>query len=304
MTPGAGQVFRMGGAASWRNNKMIRGFLRAFLTLAVLSVLLFPVWAQGPPVIGDAYVQSSAAGTNFGTQPTLIVAPTRNQAYIQFNTTAYSGTIAKATLWLFVNRVTAVGNQQIGVYDAAGAWTESGLNFNNQPCPVGSCTATPLADLTVPNTTTADYWVSVDITGEVQGWVSAPSSNNGIMLSSPLGGASVQFDSKESTTTSHPAILDIQVTSAGPAGPSGPSGPTGATGPAGPSGATGVVGPSGATGAAGPSGAKGPSGADRLDWLDRRNRRGWTERPERADGRIRQHGHTSDVIAYGDWAHC
>jgi hypothetical protein len=78
---------------------------------------------------------------------------------------------------------------------------------------------------------------------------------------------SVAFDSKESTSTSHPATLSILLSSSGPAGPTGATGATGATGVgvAGPTGATGatgvgVAGPTGATGATG-AGVPGPTGA-------------------------------------------
>jgi hypothetical protein len=68
----------------------------------------------------------------------------------------------------------------------------------------------------------------------------------------------VAFDSKESTTTSHPAMLTITLIAIGPTGATGPTGPTGATGAAG---AQGPVGPTGAQGPAGATGAQGPQGA-------------------------------------------
>jgi hypothetical protein len=57
------------------------------------------------------------------------------------------------------------------------------------------------------------------------------------------------MDSKESTSTSHNAILLITLSS--PAGPTGATGATGPAGPAGPAGPTGPPGPKGATGATG-----------------------------------------------------
>jgi len=65
---------------------MKSSLVRMLLALAVLSLVLSPGWAQGPPVVADAYVTSAAAGTNFGTQATLGVAPTTSNTYIQFDT--------------------------------------------------------------------------------------------------------------------------------------------------------------------------------------------------------------------------
>jgi len=120
----------------------------------------------------------------------------------------------------------------------------------------------------------------------VQGWITAPGSNNGFMIQANAG-ASIQFDSKENTSTSHPGMLTIVLVGNGPTGPTGavstvagPAGPTGAastvagpSGPTGPSGVTGstgaastVAGPTGSTGAtstvAGPTGPTGPSGSN------------------------------------------
>jgi hypothetical protein len=58
----------------------------------------------------------------------------------------------------------------------------------------------------------------------------------------------VVLDSKESTTTSHPATIDVLVVSVGPQGPAGPTGATGAAGTAGAPGATGATGPTGPAG--------------------------------------------------------
>jgi hypothetical protein len=70
----------------------------------------------------------------------------------------------------------------------------------------------------------------LDLDVEVQGWLTTPGNNHGLMLAANTvnNTTAVQFDSKESTTTSHPAQLQIVLH--GPTGPSGPSGPEGATG--------------------------------------------------------------------------
>jgi Collagen triple helix repeat (20 copies). len=112
--------------------------------------------------------------------------------------------------------------------------------------------------------TVAGQYVSVDLTAQVQAWVNAPASNNGLALAS--SGANVLFDSKENDETSHAARLDITLVNQGPQGiqgipgVAGATGPSGATGPIGPQGIPGPSGPVGPQGVVGPAGATGPQG--------------------------------------------
>ncbi len=111
----------------------------------------------------------------------------------------------------------------------------------------------------------ADTYVSVDVTALVQGWVSNPSTNNGIALTAGL--AAVQFDSKENDLTGHTPILDVALVSQGSPGPKGDSGATGAIGPAGPAGppgSPGAMGPAGPSGVKGDPGVQGPMGPQGL----------------------------------------
>ena len=246
---------------------MQRQFIRWAVAGAVCALWSVSAYAQ-TVVSADTYVQSgTAAGTNFGALANVLVGPggaaaTQNKGLIQFNLSALSSLtgsdVQKAVVWVYVNRVTTSG--QIDVYDVTSSWAENAVTWNVMP------TSGALLGNMVVNS--GNQWVGLDITTEVQTWLSTPASNNGIMLvanSSP--NTAVSLDSKESTTTSHPAQLQIVLNGSGggtgpqgPTGPSGPSGPAGvgSSGPAGPSGATG---PSGAPGIAGPSGPAGPSGS-------------------------------------------
>jgi len=96
----------------------------------------------------------------------------------------------------------------------------------------------------------------VDATAAVKNWLSG-TTNNGFILTPNDGTVLVAFDSKESTTTSHPGILTITLASSGPTGPQGPQGNPGATGSTGPQGPQGNP---GATGNTGPQGPQGPTG--------------------------------------------
>jgi F5/8 type C domain-containing protein/collagen triple helix repeat protein/carbohydrate binding protein with CBM5/12 domain len=196
--------------------------------------------------------------------------------------------VTKATLRLFVTAVTAAGAFDVRV--ANGPWSESTLTWDNQPgagpLVVGGSCANPIpatADPTQPQCITTGQingYVIVDITSQVQAWITNPTSNFGIVLVPTSGySTSVAFDSKESSATSHDPTLDIMVT--GVAGSAATvaigSTNTGAAGtqasvtnsgtssaavlnftiPQGAAGATGFQGPAGLPGPQGPKGDPG-----------------------------------------------
>ena len=208
-------------------------------------------FAQSVPLTQDSYIVPATA-TNFGAATTVNVGGSgASQALVQFDLTALpggttAGNIGKATLVLFVNKVGATGT--INVSTANGVWTEAGVNGNNGPAP-GAAVASGVA------IAQANTYIVVDATAAVQSWVTTPASNNGFIVTPLGGGVNIALDSKESTTTSHPAQLLITLAS------SGATGATGATGPAGPTGSPGPIGPTGVTGSAGPTGATGSTGA-------------------------------------------
>jgi hypothetical protein len=232
---------------------------------AVIALVTVPVLAQGPTVTGDTYLQSGTnASQNFGALANILVGPgtgaTQNRGLVRFDLSGMSGVSAsdvqKAVLWLYVNRVTVAGS--VDVYDVTSSWSESTATWNSPPT-VGANQGTIAV-------TAAGQWVGLDITTEVQGWLTLPSNNYGVMLQAfTAPTTSVSLDAKESTATSHPAQLQIVLVgpagATGPAGAAGPTGATGAAGPSGPSGAAGAAGATGATGVAGPSGAAGAAGA-------------------------------------------
>ena len=83
---------------------------------------------------------------------------------------------------------------------------ESGVNGNNAPVPAASVAST------VAVNNGSDY-VAVDATAAVQAWLSG-TTNSGFIIT-PNTGVNISFDSKESTTTSHPAILSITLVGSG-----------------------------------------------------------------------------------------
>jgi hypothetical protein len=111
----------------------------------------------------------------------------------------------------------------------------------------------------VTTNTTATF-IAADATSAVQGWITTPASNNGFMIQANSG-TSVQFDSKENTSTSHPATLTIVLVGNGPTGMTGTTGTSGANGSNGATGATGASGPAGVIGSTGLAGSTGATGA-------------------------------------------
>jgi Collagen triple helix repeat (20 copies) len=224
----------------------------------LLSLAVSPAVAANAGVSADTFVSQSNATLNFGTLGTINVA-TGNSGLIQFDLSSLNGLtssqIQKATMTIFLNKVLVGGGLDFALTNQA--WSETGATYNNFN--LGLVGAPFLSN--VPVAVAGDY-VTVDVTSQVQAWISGAVTNNGIIIKPAVAqpSTSVVLDSKESTTTSHPAYLDVLVVSAGPSGPQGVAGPTGPSGPSGPAGATGSAGPSGPAGSAGATGPAGPSG--------------------------------------------
>ncbi len=223
------------------------------------ATLILVASAQSFSVIGDTYISSANPTTNFGNLGTLSVAP-GTTSFIQVDLsrlTALGVTasqIQQATMTVFVNRVLASGG--LDVAEVTSAWSESTVTFNTRPTQ-----GAPFAS-NIPAASQGQY-VTFDITNQLQGWVTTPSTNFGVAISPAVAQPStnVVLDSKESTTTSHAAFIDVVLASAGPPGATGATGPAGVAGATGPTGATGFAGPAGPTGATGFAGPAGATGA-------------------------------------------
>jgi hypothetical protein len=223
-------------------------------------LMTVPAWCVDAPVQGDTYISSTYPAVNYGGQATINLA-NGVTALVQFDlSTLPAGTsdadVAKATLYLYVNRMTTAG--YVSISSIAGpAWNEMTATYNSPGLVLG-----PIAGSA--NISAQAVYVSVDVTSLVKDWLrpSGALPNYGIAIQQAAGSSAAAFiDSKESSSTSHPARLEITLNGpAGPEGPTGPIGPAGATGPAGPTGPTGVTGATGVTGPTGPTGATGATG--------------------------------------------
>ncbi|MGD0214595.1 MAG: DNRLRE domain-containing protein [Terriglobales bacterium] len=173
----------------------------AVLLLTTLC-LVTSALAQVTP-LGDSYTNSADPTTNYGAKTLLDVDGASQATYIQFNLSSIptGASISQATLKLYVNAVSTAGAFQ--VYSVNGAWAENTITYDLAPA-LGS-----VINSDVPITTAdKNQYILIPMTSTVQGWVSNPSSNNGVALIA-VSNFDATFDSKESTSTSHPPELDI-----------------------------------------------------------------------------------------------
>src|ERR1700679_4092311 len=175
-------------------------FLPALLLL--LSLFASAAHAQVTP-LGDSYINTANPTKNFGTAVLLDVDGASQATYIQFNLASIPATasVSQATLKLYVNAVTVAGSFNVDY--VGGAWSEGTIDASNAP-PLGTGIA---SNVTV---TAADknQYILVNVTSAVQAWLNGSETNNGLALVANST-FNANFDSKENTTTSHAAELDI-----------------------------------------------------------------------------------------------
>jgi hypothetical protein len=181
--------------------------LKTQLRLASLLSLILLVWTTSYGQLTpsqDAYTSTADPTTNYGAK-TLLDVESSQTTYIQFNLSSIpsgytSADITKATLKLYVNAVTTAGSFNVDFVN--GTWSEATITADNAPALGTTIQASvPLA------TADKNQYILIDITAAVQAWLSG-TANDGVALvgNSPVNAT---FDSKESTTTSHPPELDI-----------------------------------------------------------------------------------------------
>ena len=222
------------------------GFVRLVLCLGVLFLGIHEASALDVTLSGDASVNSAHASVNYGALSNLYVG-NGNTAFLQFDLKALpagttSAQVSRALLTVFVNRVNVAG--AVTVSPVSVPWGEYSVTAATAPAMGGSLGSFPAA--------TPGQFISIDVTAQVQAWLTAAAQDTGFALAS--GAANVLFDSKENDETGHAARLDVTLVSQGPQGVQGPIGPVGAPGVAGP------VGPAGVNGLPGPQGVQGPIG--------------------------------------------
>jgi hypothetical protein len=189
--------------------------LRLASLLSLILLACMGAYGQLTPA-GDSYTNTAASTTNYGAKTLLDVESTQT-SFIQFDLSAIpagytSADITKASLKLYVNAVTTAGSFNVDYVN--GTWTESTIDASNAPA-LGTTIAASVPLITKDK----NQYILVDVTAAVQAWLSG-TANDGIALvaNSPLNAS---FDSKESTTTSHPPELDIVFAGGGGSGITG-----------------------------------------------------------------------------------
>ena len=164
--------------------------------------------------------------------------------------------VSKATVKLYLGAVKSPG--VVDVYLLSSNWNEK--TISSAPPSLGGI----LQSGVLVQLDRQEKFLVIDVTSAVKQWLGTDGlgaggvPNYGVALIA-RDGASLTFDSKENSQTSHEPQLNIQLKgSAGAQGPPGPQGPQGATGPQGPNGDRGDI---GAQGPQGPAGTQGPQGA-------------------------------------------
>ncbi len=211
--------------------------------------------AANAPLTDDATIQTAFPANNFGGLPNLQIGQA-SSSFLRFSLAdlpsgSVSSAIRRATLTVFINRVVAPGSVSVH-YVPPSIWTEKDVTYGNAPV------ALPESLRFTANT--ALTFASADVTKLVTAALDANQNQVALRLSA-VGATEVFLDSKENTSTSQTARLDIELT--GPQGPQGIQGPKGDTGPQGIQGIQGIQGlqgPPGIAGAQGPVGPQGPKG--------------------------------------------
>jgi hypothetical protein len=169
--------------------------------------------------IADSYVKGSAAtaDTNFGAADELQVkraytpgSGRGRQAYLRFDTSSVTGTLARATLRVYgrLNAITPANtNIQCAVFPASNAlWTETGLTWNNKFAP-----DVPRELSRVVVTDDTERWYEFDVTAFVNSERAAGRMTTGIllrnMLRGEIGDYYTVFRSKEAPSNQPQLVL-------------------------------------------------------------------------------------------------
>jgi hypothetical protein len=156
----------------------------------------------------DSYVDSLSAGSSFGTATTLSVGPAYllvlagQRALVSFDLPAIPArcTVTNATLRLFATAPAAGRTMQ--VLRVNGAWTETGVTWNNQPATTGTAVTSP--SLSVAG------WQPWNVLGMVQAMYAG--TNHGFLVRDGVDGGVLPphqaYQSREGTTnTQDPQLV-------------------------------------------------------------------------------------------------
>jgi hypothetical protein len=188
-------------------NRTVRTVAR-YLAVAA-GVLLWAASADAldARLTNDTWADAANPDVRLGRTSTLAVGNGAD-AFVRFDFSTLpagtvGGSVTKATLLLWVSAVASVG--EIDLHPVIDPWNEETLTWNARPT-IGS---TPAVTVAV-TAALRERFLVVDVTGLVREWLDGSTMNRGIALVAGVAtpDVSAQFDSKESTGTSHePRLL-------------------------------------------------------------------------------------------------
>jgi hypothetical protein len=230
--------------------------------IGILATAAGTVQAVEALLVGDTHTSATTSSTIAGGATAMVVqgGNANRRVWIHYdlksvlpaNTTWEH--VARATLKVYTSAMPVRG--PVHVFAAGGPWSESTLKHSAAPVTRSlPGTALPYATQTPEG---ARKYMAFDVTELVRDWLDGTVPNEGLVLVPGSPSVHVSFATKEATTTSHPAVLDVVLFS--PEGRVGPQGPAGAQGTQGPQGVPGPQGASGPQGVPGPAGIAGPPG--------------------------------------------
>jgi len=171
-----------------------------------LTLTLQPDAAAGK----DSYVYDTMPDTNFGTYIDLYAGARAAgicRSYLQFNINLLpeDAVITSARLGLYYYYNAPLIAVEIGAYPVLGAWTETGITWDDQPV----FATVPVGTYTLPATWTDDfrYWY---ITELVRSWWDGSQGNFGVMLKStdePGWEGWAGFYSSDATASRRPVLI-------------------------------------------------------------------------------------------------
>jgi len=230
--------------------------MKHLLGIALMSLALsHQALAANALLTGDTFITTTNAAGNFGANVNL-AAGNGATALMQFSLSTLpaglqASNVSKASLLLYVNRVTVAGNVSVALLTSP--FTELTATQTSTGGAVGSIIAGSIP----MGVAQVGTYLLVDVTSAVQN--ALLSGTVGFAVVSD-GTSVVQFDSKENVATSHPAQLTVTLVSVGPPGAQGLPGPPGTQGLPGAQGLPGTQGLQGNPGTPGSPGAQGPAG--------------------------------------------
>lgn len=182
----------------------------SFRTLLAVLILLYTTDVSAAVVATsrDTYIHSVNVNTNYGQAETIAVnAQSTALVWHDIDTVLPAGTTAeqvvKATLQLWVSASSPSVRGMLRVVPIQQTWGQGQVVYATRPY----YATTSLT--TVAFNGGRSFYLVVDVTEIVRNWVKLRGSNNGVAILAADNSASLLFDSRKNSTTSHPALLDI-----------------------------------------------------------------------------------------------